>query len=834
MKTQESSAPTALAEEMAARWRRGERPPAEEFLACHPEIRDDSDAAIDLIYEEFCLRQEFRLPARAHEFLARFPQWREQLAAMLGFHRILEPATAEPALPAVGDMLGDFRLLAELGRGGRGRVYLATQPELADRPVVLKVTPSVGHEHLSLARLQHTHISPLYSVHVYPDLDLRALCMPYFGGTTLAWVLEQLHSRPASDRTGQQILDVLDSVQDSSPVTLPARGPARQFFAHAPYVQSICWLGACLADALHYAHERGLVHLDLKPSNVLITCDGQPMLLDFHLARAPIAAGEPAPDWLGGTAGYMSPEQQRAIAAVRKRRAIADPVDGRSDVYSLGLVLYEALGGTLPSATDATPARLEQLNPQVSTGLADLIEKCVAADPAHRFATAGALGTELRRHLADLPLREVANRSVGERWQKWRRRRPNALALANLTIAVAVAVMAAGFILITNANRRTVEARAALNEGQDHLDNKHFAESVDAFNRGIALSDSIFGNRELKAELTSRLHEAERARIAADLHVLADHVRFLFAAESPTAESVRKLEARCRQLWEQRDLMAFNGDTPLNSVPLAQVATDLLDLAILWADLRVRVAPVKDSEVARREAMRILDDAERVFGPSAVLCYERRIHAAALGLNDVALAVAERSEGLPPQSAWEHYALGRSLLAQGRLDAAAEMFELAVGLEPAALWPNFYQGTCEYRRGRFDDAALAFTACVGAAPDRSGCYYNRALAYTALGRTDRALHDYDRALQLDPALGVAALNRAILHYQANRFHDAATDLAYALEHGADPASVYCNLALVHSAQGDRAAALVALQRSLEHDPSRQDARTLQDRLLNGR
>src|SRR6185503_2756908 len=155
----------------------------------------------------------------------------------------------------------------------------------------------------------------------------------------------------------------------------------------------------------------------------------------------------------------------------------------------------------------------------------------------------------------------VLNRSVVERWRKWRRRRPHALALANLTTAALVAIVAAVTILISNSNGRTKDARAALAEGQDHLEREQFAESVDAFKRGVALCESLFGNRPLKVELTSQLRQAERAQIAADLHVLADHVRFLYAADFPTRESVRLLEARCRQVWDNHAWITSNLDS---------------------------------------------------------------------------------------------------------------------------------------------------------------------------------------------------------------------------------------------------------------------------------
>src|SRR5207237_6585349 len=143
-------------------------------------------------------------------------------------------------------------------------------------------------------------------------------------------------------RRGRDLRAITDRGQEKASVPLVQTGPARLFIARASSVQVVCWIGASIADALDHAHERGLIHLDVKPDNVLIAGDGQPMLLDFHLAREPLRADGAVPDWFGGTPGAMSPEQELAFAAFRHARPAPLPVDGRSDVYSLGLLLAEA------------------------------------------------------------------------------------------------------------------------------------------------------------------------------------------------------------------------------------------------------------------------------------------------------------------------------------------------------------------------------------------------------------------------------------------------------------------------------------------------------------
>jgi serine/threonine protein kinase/Flp pilus assembly protein TadD len=805
-----------LAADMARRWRKGERPRVEEYLAEYPQLRDQPEAALELISEEIYLRHESGQDAPAEEWLGRFPAWRRQVQALLGCHHFLAPELMGCRFPAAGDVLGEFRLLAELGRGGHGRVFLATQPGLADRPVVLKLGPLAGGEHLSLARLQHSHIVPLYSVHDFPSRGMQALCQPYFGGATLARLQEVLRDCPVPQRTWRDFVDALKQAQEAGPPAVAVPRPSCPFLVQASYAEALCWIAACLADALQYAHERGLVHLDLKPSNVLLAADGQPMLLDFHLAHAPLEAGTLPPAWLGGTPGYMAPEHRAALQAVRERRTLQAAVDGRAELYSLGLLLAESLAGTRPDPGSSPARGLWRLNPQVSPGLADVLRKCLAAAPEDRYPTAAALATDLRCHLANLPLRTAPNRSLTERWRKWRRRRPHALLLAGLLVAVALA--SGGFL--AHLGHQTQRAQTALQEGQERLHQRRYGAALDAFRYGADLTEGLPLTTALTRRLRDGMRQAERGEAAGELHLFTERVRPLYGVELLPPEQARTVANHCRTFWEQRDLITERLQQAGPDLE-QQVRTDLLDLAILWTHLRMRWTRPEQADTAHRDALAVLDQAESLFSRSCVLIQERQGHLRALGMTLASSASAEA-----PRTAWEYYALGRAHFLAGEIGPAVEHMERALELEPQALWPHFYQGSCAYRQGQFADAATAFSVCAVLAPTSGWCAYNRGLAHLALGHRERARQDFDHALRLDPELAAAHVSRGRLHYLDGHYADALDDLHQALALGLDNAAVHYQLALIHRAHKNHQAAVTSLRHALRQDPQHREAQLL--------
>lgn len=782
---------------LAEAWERGQELSAGTLIAGQPEVTTDD--AIRLIYEEVCLRREAGQEVATEEVVARYPRWREPLQALLECDRLLRPAEGPRDFPAIGETLGPFTIHAELGRGAAGRTYRASDPTLADREVVIKAIPDHQQEHLALAQLRHTHIVPLFSEHRVPERGLRLLCMPYLGGVSLAQVLHELAGTPVPQRTGRMLVEAIDRRSGPSPDPVGLEGPDRRSLQAASYEQAVVWITICLAEALHYAHARGLVHMDVKPSNVLLTADGQPILLDFHLAHRPIAAGEWVLDPLGGTPGWMAPEQQRALQAVVEAEPTPLAVDGRSDLFALGLLLAEALG--LPRDSHGPRPGW------ISVGLADIVRRCLAPQPADRYATAARLAEDLRRHLDDRPLVGVRNRSLPERWRKWRRRHPAAPAWL---VAGAVLIAASGFGLSTALRTHQEQlgrVESLLREGHDLRLAGQFDRSAEAIEEGLKRARGLTGAADLVARLGRERTATDRARLAHDLHALADLIRFRHGLDLPRRAESETLLRSCQAIWNARGRLL--PDEPASRLDPTETAirADLIELAAIQVDLQTRRASPETAESARQAAVQILDQAQADLGPSFALSTRR-----------ATLDPTAPDPPGQPRTAWEHLDLGRYLLRSGQIEAAEMQFLQTLRLEPANFWAHYLQGLCAYRLGRPAEALSAFRVCTALAPDHAVCFHNRGLAYEALHQPEAARDDYTRALELDPNLTAARLNRGIVAYRAGQHAAAIADFERALS--TDPTGplqgrVHYNLALAQRARGDLAAARRSAERAVQ-------------------
>ncbi|MCA9148744.1 MAG: serine/threonine protein kinase, partial [Planctomycetales bacterium] len=320
------------------------------------------------------------------------------------------------------NLFPEFQASRTLGVGAFGRVYLAKQKSLAARDVVVKITKAVWSESDNLARLQHDNIVPIHSVHRAGDL--QAVCMPYLGACTLAQLLS-------------------DGVSGAS-LSFDEFWHVRTQRDHEVRCLEIA---KGLADGLEHAHSKGIVHRDLKPANILLTEDRQPLLLDFNLSANTHADRQS--NWIGGTVAYMSPEHLQAACTDGE-------VDHLSDIYSLGVVLFEMLTGRVPFSaarnldTIDVPlmlverarigCALDELQKQYSLGTVAILRRCLESEPSARYQSAAQLAEDLQQQSQYLPLRHTAVSSRIEPLRNWTRRQPRWKMFSAVAVLTVVAV----------------------------------------------------------------------------------------------------------------------------------------------------------------------------------------------------------------------------------------------------------------------------------------------------------------------------------------------------------------------------------------------------------
>ena len=254
-----------------------------------------------------------------------------------------------PDAVEVGETLDDFDLLALLGKGGVCPCFPARQRSMG-RLVALKVSADSGSEPQTLAQLDHPHVVRIYDQRLLRDKAIRLLYMQYVSGGTLQAAAELARATPDAERNGSTLLRAVDRAVEERGESPPVESALRERLAGWSWPETVCWLGARLAEALDYAHHHGVLHRDVKPANVLLTAEGAPKLADFNVSFSSKLEGANPAAYFGGSLAYMSPEQLEAFNPAHPRRA--GDLDGRSDLYSLCVILWELLAGQRPTPDD--------------------------------------------------------------------------------------------------------------------------------------------------------------------------------------------------------------------------------------------------------------------------------------------------------------------------------------------------------------------------------------------------------------------------------------------------------------------------------------------------
>jgi eukaryotic-like serine/threonine-protein kinase len=521
-----------VADEFRERRRRGERPGVEEYTARHPE-------AADLL--------------------------RNVLAALdvLDLSQAHRGAGADdPAeTPAMG-VLGDFRILREVGRGGMGVVYEAEQVSLGRR-VALKVLPFAAaldarqlqrfhNEARAAAGLHHSNIVPVYGVG--QERGVHYYAMQFIDGQTLAALIRQLRrpaapeAAPAGDATvphvpaaGAEHADADVETPLAAALSTERAGRGREYY------RTVARWGVQAAEALDYAHQVGVVHRDVKPANLMAEGRGQLWVTDFGLARIESEASLTATGDLVGTLRYMSPEQ-----ALAKRV----PIDHRTDVYSLGATLYELLtlrpvfGGAdrqelLRQIAFDEPVPPRRLERGVPVELEVIVLKALEKDAADRYATAQELADDLRRFLEDRPIQARRPGPV-QRLTKWGRRHQPLVWAVVWFLLLMVLVLATSSLLICRENLCKAEAlRDAQLNWQSLQDNRSDWEA-----RNKRLQEVIDGLERTLDQVVTEVDRLEPNRVEqAQRAVAAEACRFYEGASGQESPSWWGFQARQRLAW---------------------------------------------------------------------------------------------------------------------------------------------------------------------------------------------------------------------------------------------------------------------------------------------
>jgi serine/threonine protein kinase len=455
------------------------------------------DVELTRVLESYLADLEAGRPVDANRLLAEHAAIADRLRACLASLHLVEqgawffgpePESLAEQAPALGQ-LGDFRILREIGRGGMGVVYEAEQISLGRR-VALKVLPFAAaldpkqlqrfkNEAHAAAHLHHINIVPVISVGC--ERGVHYYAMQFIEGQPLSQVIHELRGL-AGRRTAVACVSGSEGPSEREPQAAEALTIFALHAATAPHLagttlpstngpaffRTVAQLGVQAAEALEHAHDEGVVHRDVKPANLLVDAKGKLWITDFGLAHCRDNAGLTMTGDVVGTLRYMSPEQ-----ALAKRSLI----DHRTDLYSLGVTLYELL--TLEPAFAGSdrqallrqiafeePRTPQRLNKAIPAELETILLKAMEKAPGERYSTAQDLADDLRRFLEDKAIR-ASRPTLVQRVVKWSRRHRSVVWATVLLLVMALLGSGVATLLIA---RERDSANANYQIAKDNLD----------------------------------------------------------------------------------------------------------------------------------------------------------------------------------------------------------------------------------------------------------------------------------------------------------------------------------------------------------------------------
>ena len=430
------------------------------------------DELIGEIAEEFTQKLVQGEQPDVEDYARKHPAHAAVLRQLLPALETLRPDRADTESPQLTDsVLGDFRILREIGRGGMGVVYEAEQLSLRRR-VALKILPFAAvldethlkrfkNEALAAAQLDHPNIVDVLAVGC--DRGVHYYAMRFVEGRTLAQMIQALDyspqpadQKPAEPKSG--------SAQAAAESTLLAGQSTEGPSATADRFRRAAEIGRQVAEGLDHAHQNGIIHRDIKPSNLIIDAKGKPWICDFGLAHVEHdAVALTRTGDIVGTLRYLSPEQ------VTARRVV---MDHRVDTYALGASLYELLtlrpafdgktrGDLIRQILSEEPCPPTKINPRIPVELEIILLKAMAKEPEDRYPTTLELAEDLQRFLEDKPIR-ARRPSLRQRLARWSRQHRTLVRSTALILLLGISALMLAVVLIDQARRDAVDARTQM------------------------------------------------------------------------------------------------------------------------------------------------------------------------------------------------------------------------------------------------------------------------------------------------------------------------------------------------------------------------------------
>jgi len=781
-----------------------------------PEVDDNNqENTIEQIIQQFVGAQLSGEKPDVDDFVKQYPEFESQIRKKIKSLQEIDSlfdclmraddsdfATSIPEHSLVGKTLGDFEMLGLIGTGGMGAVFLAKQISL-DREVALKVISDISGTHKrslerfkreakALAKVSHPNIVSIYEIGGQEPYSYIA--MEFIKGVSLDKILSSIRKASPDVKASAIMRKCLEAQAPIDTHRHVNNQNTNGAAIDTDYIVQISSLIISIASALEYAHSIGILHRDVKPSNILITANGTVKIVDFGLAKSRNQENITITGEFFGTPSYVSPEQ------IQK----PDTVDCRSDVFSLAATYYECLtlhppfGGDTVNETlvqvisrDAVPPKkyCPRLSADFNTVLLHALEKF----PDDRYQTAGDFATDIRNILEFKPI--TAKRpSITRRTYKALRRNP----LKLLIIGISLLLITLGYFTLSNYVRESKKfaARKQYEIALTKMSNKNFAAALTYLSQATKISPSF---AEAYFSIGDCYHALEQDQKAIEAYKLAIEIN------PDDSRAHNNLGRTYLRLGRNEDAIQ----------PLKEAIRIDPDYAIAYVNLGTAYHNLDRYQKAIQTYNMAIN-----LRPNYANAYSNR-GLAYLKKTDYDHAIEDCNKAieLSPNLAEPYNNRGQAYIELGLYDLAVKDFDRAIAKNPALPFVYSNRGLAFCYKGNYDRAIEDSNKAIELDPNLAVAYVNRGLVYIETASYDHAMRDFDRAIANNPALPIAYSNRGFVYFHKGYYDSAIKDCNKAIELNPNLAAAYINRGLAYFGKKEHDLAIKEFNKAIAINPA---------------